>query len=337
MTPELNAKFDRTSVYTDFTGLAELKRQAKSDPDVALRKVAEQFEAIFMQMMLKSMRDANFGDPMFDNNQSEFYQGMHDSQLSMHMSKKGGMGLADMLVQQLSQRPATLATEQKDVQQYVSQAVHAVKTTIDAPVKESKVEVTATQDEEQVSNADNNAIEATSFKPFDGPADFVKRIWNMATDAATEIGTHPAVLVAQAALETGWGKYIQQHSDGKSSFNLFNIKADTRWDNDKITVSTLEYKNGVAVKQSADFRSYSSLQESFDDYVNFIKSSARYQQAVEQAVDPEAYIDELHKAGYATDPRYSSKIKGIMNGDVFGEALDEVASAIKVSQNETLS
>ena len=223
MTPELNAKFDRTSVYTDFTGLAELKRQAKSDPDVALRKVAEQFEAIFMQMMLKSMRDANFGDPMFDNNQSEFYQGMHDSQLSMHMSKKGGMGLADMLVQQLSQRPATLATEQKDVQQYVSQAVHAVKTAIDTPVKESKAEVTATQDEEQVSNADNNAIEATSFKPFDGPADFVKRIWNMATDAATEIGTHPAVLVAQAALETGWGKYIQQHSDGKSSFNLFNI------------------------------------------------------------------------------------------------------------------
>lgn len=327
MNPELNS----AAIYTDFSGLAELKRQAKNDPDASLRKVAEQFEAIFMQMMLKSMREANFGDPLFDSSQSEFYQGMHDSQLAMHMSQQGNMGLADMLVQQLGQRPVSASTQQKDIQGYLSNAKHVARhLTPESEIPSQQIKPQAVNETKETEATTAKQEEFTSFT---GPADFVKRIWNMATDAATELGTDPAVLVAQAALETGWGKHIQQDSKGKSSFNLFNIKADARWSEDKISVSTLEYKDGVAVKQKADFRSYSSLQESFNDYVQFIKSSARYQQAMEQAVDPEAYIDELHKAGYATDPRYSSKIKGIMNGDVFGEALN----TIKVSENETLS
>lgn len=339
MTPELNS----ASIYTDFSGLNELRRQAKDDPDATLRQVAEQFEAIFMQMMLKSMRDANFGDPLFDSDQSEFYQSMHDQQMSLHLSKQSGIGLADMLVQQLSKERTVSSLDHKTIESYQSApAINRVLKTYKA-VNSQQVETVQPLSQasgNQEHNVDSALIPGVSteanseeFKPFEGPADFIKRIWNMAKDAASELGTHPAVLVAQAALETGWGKAIQKDATGKNSFNLFNIKADARWDSDKITVNTVEYRNGVAHKERADFRAYSSLEESFNDYVDFVKHSPRYKEAVDQASDPEAFIDELHKAGYATDPNYSNKIKGIMNRGV----LEETLSSIKVSENETLS
>ena len=339
MTPELNS----ASVYTDFTGLTDLRRQAKDDPEVALRQVAEQFEAIFMQMMLKSMRDANFGDPLFDSNQSEFYQGMHDQQLSLHMSQTGGMGLADMLVQQLSQQRTASLSQQKNIDAYMSAPVVTKTTTAKKHESDNTAEITKpvqavpVQKEQAQSQVKMNPsvtkLASDEFKAFTGPVDFIKRVWNMASDAASELGTHPAALVAQAALETGWGKGIQKDAKGKNSFNLFNIKADSRWDNERISVTTVESRNGVAQKERADFSAYSSLEESFRDYVDFVKSSPRYKDAVEQAEDPEAYINELHKAGYATDPNYSKKIKGIMKGSVLEGAL----SSIKVSENGTLS
>jgi flagellar protein FlgJ len=335
----MNAELNSASIYTDISGLNELRSQAKVDPDGSLRKVAEQFEAIFMQMMLKSMRDASFGDPLFDSNQSQFYQSMHDQQLSLHMSKTSGLGLADMLVQQLSQHHGTAQQAAKDIQGYsVSSPFNADKKDASMnPSQQHQIDISqqaATNKEGEISKLSlENNNHVADFKPFAGPVDFIKRTWHMAKQAADELGTQPEVLVAQAALETGWGKAIQKRRDGSSSYNLFNIKADSRWQDDTITVNTLEYRDGYARKERADFRAYPSLQASFSDYVEFIKSSPRYHSALQKAADPQAYIEELHKAGYATDPEYSNKIKDILERSSFGE----VAGDIKVSQNETLS
>ena len=136
-----------------------------------------------------------------------------------------------------------------------------------------------------------------------------------AREGAARLGVEPEVLVAQAALETGWGQKVIRHADGRSSFNLFGIKADAQWDGERVTVSTLEYKDGVASRQRAAFRSYDSLAESVSDYVNFLRTNPRYQSALSQASDPEAFLSGLKDAGYATDPDYVGKISAIMKRD----------------------
>ncbi len=134
---------------------------------------------------------------------------------------------------------------------------------------------------------------------------------------AKEAGLDPDVLMAQAALETGWGKRLVPGRHGGSSNNLFNIKADTRWDGDKSHVSTLEFDGEVARKERAAFRSYANVEQSLQDYVDFMKEHPRYQQALKVADDPEQYTQALQDAGYATDPQYARKIQSVLNNPAF--------------------
>ena len=129
------------------------------------------------------------------------------------------------------------------------------------------------------------------------------------------------MLIAQAALETGWGKAVTRHDDGSSSYNLFNIKADRRWDGPSVTKQTLEYRNGIAGREQAQFRAYDSFADSFNDYVDFITRQPRYQQALQHGGDAATFADELQRAGYATDPAYARKIKRIMDGPFMQSAL----------------
>lgn len=148
---------------------------------------------------------------------------------------------------------------------------------------------------------------------FNSPAEFVSGVWPMAQQAAAEIGVQPEVLVAQAALETGWGKYIIEGQQG-SSFNLFNIKADNRWAGDYIGKNVLEYRDGVAIREQSRFRAYNDYQHSFSDYVQFLQSNPRYSEALKNTTDANKFVEKLHQAGYATDPAYADKIKRIMQG-----------------------
>ncbi|MBF0265017.1 MAG: flagellar assembly peptidoglycan hydrolase FlgJ [Gammaproteobacteria bacterium] len=157
---------------------------------------------------------------------------------------------------------------------------------------------------------------------FSSPKKFVESLWPMAQKSAQSIGVSPEVLVAQAALETGWGQSIIQNK-AKNSFNLFNIKADSRWSGDKMEKSSLEYEKGIAVKRSSDFRAYDDVQQSFDDYVNFIKNNPRYKNALSVSENPEQYLHEIHKAGYATDPNYAKKIIQVMNSDHIQDITDK--------------
>jgi flagellar protein FlgJ len=151
---------------------------------------------------------------------------------------------------------------------------------------------------------------------FESPEEFVDKLLPLATKVSEELGVDPRVLLAQAALETGWGKYMVRSADGANSNNLFNIKADTRWQGDSAQVSTLEYKNGVAQQEKAFFRSYNNYEDSFRDYADFLKSSPRYRLALDSAADPYDYVRQLQEAGYATDPEYAEKIKNIFDGEL---------------------
>ena len=159
------------------------------------------------------------------------------------------------------------------------------------------------------------------------PESFVSAIWQHAQSAASELGVDPRALVAQAALETGWGKKVMCRNDGSSAHNLFGIKS-TGWSGDSVRRSTQEYRNGVAGTEKADFRAYSSAKESFADYVRMLKNNPRYQQALAAGGDVRGFANALQKAGYATDPGYASKIAAIANGPLLNRAISSVTNAI---------
>ncbi len=166
--------------------------------------------------------------------------------------------------------------------------------------------------------ANNTIVDAAQIKykeiNFTSPKEFVEKLWPMAEKAARDLGVNTELLLSQAALETGWGQSIVKNSQ-TNSYNLFNIKADSRWHGERINKLSLEYENNKTVNKNSYFRVYESLQDSFNDYVNFIKSNPRYEKAVQNTNNPEQYLHGIHKAGYATDPEYVEKIIKVMNSN----------------------
>ncbi|MGF6287660.1 flagellar assembly peptidoglycan hydrolase FlgJ [Pseudomonas silensiensis] len=152
---------------------------------------------------------------------------------------------------------------------------------------------------------------APAKKAFSSADEFVNTMLPMAKEAAERIGVDPRYLVAQAALETGWGKSVMRAQDGSSSHNLFGIKAGNSWKGDSARAITSEFRNGEMVKETAQFRSYDSYKDSFHDLVTLLQTNNRYQDVVKSADNPEQFVRELQKAGYATDPDYASKISQI--------------------------
>jgi peptidoglycan hydrolase FlgJ len=155
---------------------------------------------------------------------------------------------------------------------------------------------------------------------FETPGEFIQKLMPAAKQAAQKLGLEPLALLAQAALETGWGQRTFKTAEGNNSFNFFGIKAHNSWQGEVAVVDTLEYRQGVAQKEKAKFRAYESPEQSLGDYVDFIKSNPRYQQAVSMADNPKAYFQQLQAAGYATDPNYAQKILSVFNSDTFKQA-----------------
>jgi len=287
------------SVYTDFRGLVQLRHKAASDTPAALQEVGKHFEALFIQMMLQSMRQASPGDPLFGGKEGEIYRDLFDKQISENLSSHGGLGLADIIVRQL----------RHDTQSQQLAVTKAAQTPSPGSM------------DVQSSPSQNSTGSTISYA---SPVAFVKDIWPHAQDAAKQLGVDPQVLVAQAALETGWSRGIIQHTDGRSSHNLFGIKAGSGWQKQTVTVPTLEYRDGIAVKERASFRSYDSLAASFQDYVQFLKRNPRYKDALAQAGDPGKFSGALQEAGYASDPGYAKKIGNVLAGDTLTAALSEL-------------
>ena len=336
--------------YADMNSLQKLKHQAKTDTPEALKQVAEQFEQMFLSMVMKSMREANasFGeDNPFSSGDVRFYQGMLDNQMTQEMSQGQGIGLADVLARQLShqlnvrmgddddKKARPVSESERLLNRAFDQGASAAASTLlgrNFTQANEKTEnppsitpINETVDALLVSSANklSSAKERVSLPArFESPEEFVTSLLPLAEEVAAELGVDPKVLLAQAALETGWGKHIIKDSAGESSNNLFNIKADKRWDGDRAQVNTLEYRDGVAQQERALFRSYDSYDQSFRDYANFLKSSPRYQQALESAADPRQYLQQLQAAGYATDPAYADKITTIFENRILAMELN---------------
>lgn len=340
-------KVNSADVYTDLNGLAKLKTEARKQSPEAVKEAAKQFEALFLSNVMKGMRDAKLANGITDNDQSKFYQEMYDQQLAVHLSGKPGVGLADLIVKQLSQEDDKEGNPHKlKLEDYLNRSSSAnkavthpaqggsanPKANAENPdwLKPSKDIVDAyLHDKKGVQVNTENKLKKLTSQPIKSAEDFVQKLYPYAEQAAKELGVAPKVLLAQAALETGWGHSVIKHSDGTSSFNLFNIKAGKSWHGEQTRVSTLEYHNGVAQKEKAGFRSYDSYQASFNDYVHFIKNNPRYQTALQHAGNGERYLHELQRAGYATDPSYAKKIMGIYHHDAMAAAHPETAMAMR--------
>ncbi|WP_407531728.1 flagellar assembly peptidoglycan hydrolase FlgJ [Vibrio parahaemolyticus] len=286
----------------DISSLDSLRQKAvkegKDGGQEALHAAARQFESIFTSMMLKSMREANEGfESNIMNSQNEkFYRQMLDEQMASELSANGSMGLADMIVAQLTAGQGNDKSET------------AMRDAANSAVEYRRVDPKKAREIEK-RLIESGELSRTSHTPakFDSPESFVNSMKPYAEKAAKALGVEPSLLLAQAALETGWGQKVVQNARGSSN-NLFNIKADRSWQGDKVTTQTLEFHDNTPVKETAAFRSYSNYQDSFNDYVRFLNDNPRYETALQQRGDSESFIRGIHRAGYATDPTYADKV-----------------------------
>lgn len=321
----LDVKNANTDVYTDLNGLAKLKTAARENSPEAIEKVAKQFESLFLNMVLKGMRQAKLSDGIMDSEQSKFYQDMYDQQLAIHLAGKSGTGLADVIVKQLSPQQQTFH-EKRDIGDYLQAPLAALirNKTREPELTDTTTGRLAALSPEGVQTFALDATAGSELEPMQSTTEvsgalkskqhFVDSLLPMAKQAAAELGVDPKILVAQAALETGWGKSVIKNRDGSSTHNLFNIKASKAWAGKQANVSTLEFEQGIAKKTMSGFRAYGSYQDSFNDYVKFLKENPRYSDALKQVANPASYVRELQQAGYATDPNYANKIMTIFNG-----------------------
>lgn len=376
--------------YSDLNRLSAMKTGANRDSAGNIRKVAQEFESLFMNEMLKSMRSANevfAKDNPMNSEAAKQYQDMYDHQLSVSLATQGhGIGLADVLVKQMEKmqgvrhtgnnpfaqagvQSATDGTQsaaataaasdrqktpsvfaangkalpQPDAGRDDRQALNARRLALPGkltqriaaglvPGADGSVASTANQPAQLASNdwrgnqaytkqidtsvpvadVDTSAISTRPGKSmFASADDFISTMLPMAERAAKRIGVDPRYLVAQAALETGWGKKMIAQRDGSSSHNLFGIKTGSSWKGDSARATTTEFEKGKEVKEVASFRAYNSFEQSFQDYVSFLQNNDRYQDALDSAARPDQFMKELQRAGYATDPQYARKVNQI--------------------------
>jgi len=316
-----NRTVTEASNYFDLQGLERLRQKTKTNDKETIREVANQFESMFAAMLIKSMRQANEAfetESPFNNQQTKFYTEMQDKQLALDISRHGTLGLADALVRQLDptsiQRPQAIPEDQLMMPNVDKSKDFSLK-------EEEKVQNFNKPDQLQASvrEANQEAVADKKAKTadFSSPSSFIQTLLPYAKKAAKALGVSPEVIIAQSALETGWGQKIIKKSDQQSSFNLFNIKSQQDWQGESVNKSSLEVEDGVGVQRRSNFRVYQNLQESFKDYIDFITNNQRYDQALQQNTNADRYIEELQEAGYATDPRYAEKIKNIMKSDTF--------------------
>ena len=304
----------------DVKGTQDIRAQFQKDPQQGLKAAAQQFEALFLQMVMKSMRDATPQDGLLNSDQSRFYTGMLDQQMAQNMaSSRGGVGFARLIEQQLGQH----MTNPKGQSELTAPATAAAK---DLPLAVS--DVSHLQHRPVPSGLPTSASYGTnaSVAPAvtqEAPAsskEFVNRVWPHAVEASRSTGIPPVFLVGHSALESGWGRGEIRKPDGSNSFNLFGIKAGKNWTGDTVEAVTTEYVVGQPVKVTERFRAYASYEESFRDYANLLRNSPRYTGVI-GSQDGTEFARRLQQAGYATDPMYADKLSRIINGPTLRQAL----------------
>lgn len=316
----------------DAKSIDDLHLMAKQNPDEALQKAAQQFEGLFMHMLLKSMREATPKDGLFDSQQTQFFTQMYDQQLAQHISTKG-IGIADMMVQQLTRannsiKPETSISQTDAILSTINSINNSSLVTDGHPNDKSRQLWPNAQVSSNVTsmpaNKFNSPIDelmaaaqmgSTQLnKSFSHSTDFIDKLLPHARAVSQSTGIPPHFMLAQAALESGWGKHEIRHADNSPSYNLFGIKAGANWKGDVVETVTTEYINGVPQKMVEKFRAYSSYAEGFNDYAKLLSDNPRYAKVLESN-DAAAFANGLQRAGYATDPMYADKLIRILNSE----------------------
>ena len=313
----------------DTNSLSSLKKSAKENSPEAIKGVAKQFEAIFINMMLKSMREASSQDGVFNTEQNKLYTSMFDQQLSQKLSSGKGIGLADVLVKQLS-KAAGIQTDtikpgdepisskalglnrfdpniSSKVSAYTSVAsmYGSTKPTPSFMDKVSKLFNSLEDAGDAMASSVGNAVKETV-------SSFTNKMSSYAQQASNATGLPAQFMLGQAALETGWGKKEIKGADGTPSNNLFGIKASGNWTGKTVSAVTTEYINGEKQTKVEKFRAYDSYADSFKDFANLISSNPRYQNVLNNLSNVNSYADAMAKAGYATDPDYAKKLASVI-------------------------
>ncbi|MFT5218347.1 MAG: flagellar protein FlgJ [Planctomycetota bacterium] len=345
--------------FLNFQKLGQLKLEAKNQTEGASDAVARQFEGLFVQQMLAAMRSASAIDDGQQSEYLDFYQDMYDKQLAQTIAGKDALGVSKMILQQLPASSSSVTSNEAALSSYALSVPSAeiqlpmltnstpampfpVSVAIASPLSAASTptdleiaptEVDQADDSSRVvlhpvldnDFAESELIHQTGNRWQDADT-YVADIWSGATQAAQKLGVSADLLVAQSALETGWGKHTIKFADGQNSFNLFGLKADSSWQGASVSKSSLEFRDGELVNEVSRFRAYASPQESLDDYVDFIQSNPRYEKALQQRGDDQGYIREIHRAGYATDPAYVEKIITIRDGEQLRYSLASLTS-----------
>ena len=349
--------------YLNQDALNSVKSMGRAKDPQALKEVAKKFEAMFVQQMLKTMRDTNdvfSEDSYFNSNEEKFHRDMLDQQMVLNLTSGRGIGLADQFYRQMLQNYGV--DDSKDTSEAAAgldAGISKMLGELNSPVAYQQLNTTALFPSEFSPTSGSSSMQPLDVDSLnlaalmrnaqlsprtkidrlnvsaeagakatiaESPENFVALLKPHAEKAAAELKLNPDVLLAQVALETGWGKHVIHNRAGENSFNLFNIKSNSGWQGEKIKVSTLEYRQGIAAPEQAEFRKYQSYAESFADYVNLIKESPRYQPALKAQGDSAGYAEALEAAGYATDPNYAEKIKSLLGT----AAISAVTTAKKV-------
>ncbi|MGR8919819.1 MAG: glucosaminidase domain-containing protein [Gammaproteobacteria bacterium] len=264
--------------YVDFARFSALKARAADDGQAVLADVADEFEALFIDLMLKAAREAGMKSDLFDSGAMDTYREMFDQQIAKSMAASADLGIGAALERQFGELVGT-----------ASAATPPALLPIAPPLPSPP--------------APTGASDSVMF---------VNRLAGPATRAARRLGVSADAIIAQAALETGFGRHVLRTADGMSSHNYFGIKAGAGWDGAVVNVPTTEYVGGRRVTVRADFRAYPSAEAAFEDYAAFVGDNPRYRAAVAAGADESGYLRGLADAGYATDPAYAEKILDIL-------------------------
>jgi len=301
-TSDLSGKF-----ALDTNSLGDLKQSAKAGSPEALKGAATQFESMFVNMMMKSMRDATPQDGPMDSQETRTFTTMLDQQMSQKLAKRG-IGLADVLVRQLTAQQSGQALA-KEMQ---SGALGIGTDQGSAPRLKLDADSMPTDGAAAASGIKGSARSTTdSGKPAHVRA-FQAKLADAAEEAERVTGVPAKFMMGQAALETGWGKRVIRNSDGSSSNNLFGIKAGPGWKGKVATAVTTEYVNGRPHARVEKFRSYASHAEAFKDYAKMLSNNPRYEKVLAHGGDASTFAHGLQRAGYATDPQYAAKLSRII-------------------------
>jgi peptidoglycan hydrolase FlgJ len=278
-------------------GLRALASQGNSRE--SLKAAASQFEAYFTQLMLKSMRQTLSQDGLMDSQETRSFTEMYDQQIAQKVSKGKGLGLADMMLAQLDRQAAANPADGNTggLAPAIQNSAEAASSSVTGATKETAVSASK---------------QTTS-------GSFIDQVWPYAVEAAKSLGVSPHLLVAHAALESGWGKHELKLENGASSNNLFNIKAGSQWTGKTVEKTVTEYVNGKPVQSQEKFRAYASAADAFADYANLLGSSQRYAGVLNQ--DAEGFVRGLQQGGFATDPAYADKLRRVIGSSALRSGL----------------